>query len=176
MTNKQAFRVALRHLESQVAPPAAPAAPTDPRADKIDPSKDPKEMPNYLTDKQILVTAEEAINSYHQALIMSYLKQIPVEQLFVISSLIVKKFNDSGVPMKEFEALFNTMKPKVLRVVRDLILSDKKSIKDTILQYFMKKENQTEDEDEVDTYAHDFLAELRRDAQIFHRKLNQLLE
>ena len=159
--DKRAFNVAVRFLSAQT-PTGEPQESTD-----------PKKMPTVLTDKQIVIAIDDALKSYHQAVVVNYLKRLDVPHIFIIFDNMVKSFNASGVPHKEFELLFANLKPKLIATISDLILSDKQSIKDKLLQQYKKSPPKTLDD--VDTDTHEFLTELRVNAITNVKLLNRFI-
>lgn len=162
--DKRALRVALQYISAKVPETTEPNEMAEPKA--------PKDMPKVISERDILLAIDDALKSYYQSLILVPLKQLDVPNLFIVFDKMVKRFNDSGVPEKEFEEAFQNVKPRLLRTVQDLVFSDKKSIKEKMYSHF--KLNPPKTEDEVDSYVRSFLMSLRTEMISRKKKLENM--
>ena len=147
MINLRAHKIVLAHL-AQVEQLNKP----------LDPPK----------DLELKKTILDTLRRQYTGLIESHLRSEDVLSLFLSCSYMVKHFSDTETPTEEFNTQISFLKPRLLKIVKDIALLNKNSLADYILSYV--KENPGLAIDDIEAYSLKLIDKLKRDTKIYLTK------
>jgi len=159
--DSRAFRVAMLHMsQTEVVSP-----------NEETPSTEDTEKQITLNQKKKVI--DDSLDSYYSPVINAYLRKYDdIGQLMVAAQYIVSMFDDSDVPVQEYQKKVGNIKVKVLNAVGDVALAKEYSLKQKFLN---DPQTNRMGAEQLDSYIRSELGRMRRDTTTRLKKIEGIL-
>jgi len=159
--DSRAFRVAMIHMSQteEVSP------------NEETPSTEDTERQITIDQKKKVI--DDSLDSYYSPVINAYLRKYDdIAQLMVAAQYIVSMFDDSDVPVAEYQKRVGNIKIKVLNAVGDTAQDKEYSLKQKFLN---DPQTNRMGKEQLDSYIRSELGNMRRDATARVKKIEGIL-